>query len=931
MGDVSELSDQELLSQLGVGGAATSGAPPPSSMSNDEIAAELGLPAASIGGYLKRYGSSIFSLNGLGEDIYNAGAGLVHLVGSGLKAANEAYNPNAENALNPVTAAALNAIPGAGPAYAGLRDFYKGAGVEDITKKEDLRKAIAATGEATVGSIPFVGTAYDKAQQYVNPDYFPTTTPEEDAKRARTQALALGELYGVGKGASVFAKGAPELANTLDRKSLGTFKSDYGKANDLRVIDTPERGVETYTKAALDDLLQRGELGTSRDPGTLIKTIEEKTTPLRKVKTDLLKSYDESGAPPVEPSFPLASKYLDQGKVPADLVESYSNRLDKLRGNIKERGQGSLQYLEQQKEAFGKSWDPLDKVKSGFERAIYTDLKNAIEGAVPDVAPLNAELGKFRIAEKIAVRSLREQENASPLTKFGRKIYTTGGVGLPALVGTHIAGPIGTAAGVVFGLGTEALASRGGQALIARVLRGAGRAASPVAGAFDSVFGINKKDGGPDGGESGSQAGGGYAGGDLTPVEGGSGPILRPDITSSNAGTSSPVGETALGTKSLSNESLNLTPSHKYSPDISAADVLRDPGFISHYYNTIKAFPELQKLMGNWAGKNEVITDIKNIETAAGKIRRKIDEKKYGYDETQIGDLIRGQIIVKTPADAMKMLEKIDKSGLIEGPIENYFTSPKPENYRGVHVNIRTPEGNALAEIQIHTPITKAIQNALHPLFEKFRLLSPEEKKAGFWNYVEKSQKIAARVVLKDELQNAEQRGSSEPQQSGSPIFRANKGKKEKVMDESIPTKKVRQLNDEAVANNNSPITADILDAVRYVESANGTKLKSPSGAEGPYQFMPATAKAYGLRDPYNEAASRAAAKRLLEDEYNALGSVELALASYNLGRPKLLKAIQKAGTSNWEDVRRALTEMGITETANYVPKINKALKLIRA
>jgi len=61
-------------------------------------------------------------------------------------------------------------------------------------------------------------------------------------------------------------------------------------------------------------------------------------------------------------------------------------------------------------------------------------------------------------------------------------------------------------------------------------------------------------------------------------------------------------------------------------------------------------------------------------------------------------------------------------------------------------------------------------------------------------------------------------------------------------------------------------------------------KVKSKAGAEGYYQFMPKTAKMYGLRDPYNPLESAAACARLLKDLHDETGDWDLALAGYNGG-----------------------------------------------
>lgn len=119
-----------------------------------------------------------------------------------------------------------------------------------------------------------------------------------------------------------------------------------------------------------------------------------------------------------------------------------------------------------------------------------------------------------------------------------------------------------------------------------------------------------------------------------------------------------------------------------------------------------------------------------------------------------------------------------------------------------------------------------------------------------------------------------------------------------------------------------------VLDALKQVESGGNAKAVSKAGAEGAYQIMPAMQKAYGVKDPFNESESREAAKALLLDELDALGSIELALAAYNAGRPAVLRAIKKAGSEDWDEVKKFLP----IETQKYIPKVDRELtKLTRA
>ena len=58
----------------------------------------------------------------------------------------------------------------------------------------------------------------------------------------------------------------------------------------------------------------------------------------------------------------------------------------------------------------------------------------------------------------------------------------------------------------------------------------------------------------------------------------------------------------------------------------------------------------------------------------------------------------------------------------------------------------------------------------------------------------------------------------------------------------------------------------------------------SPAGAQGIAQFMPATAAAYGLADPFDAEAAIDAQAHLMSDLLAQFGAVPLALAAYNAG-----------------------------------------------
>jgi soluble lytic murein transglycosylase-like protein len=79
-------------------------------------------------------------------------------------------------------------------------------------------------------------------------------------------------------------------------------------------------------------------------------------------------------------------------------------------------------------------------------------------------------------------------------------------------------------------------------------------------------------------------------------------------------------------------------------------------------------------------------------------------------------------------------------------------------------------------------------------------------------------------------------------------------------------------------------VSAALLAAQLYAESGFNPFASSPAGAQGIAQFMPATARAYGLADPFDAEQAIDAQARLMRDLLRRFASVLLALAAYNAG-----------------------------------------------
>ncbi|NNN06795.1 MAG: transglycosylase SLT domain-containing protein [Elusimicrobia bacterium] len=109
------------------------------------------------------------------------------------------------------------------------------------------------------------------------------------------------------------------------------------------------------------------------------------------------------------------------------------------------------------------------------------------------------------------------------------------------------------------------------------------------------------------------------------------------------------------------------------------------------------------------------------------------------------------------------------------------------------------------------------------------------------------------------------------------------------------------------------------------VESEYRPDAVSPSGAAGLWQFMPGTARKYGLEvsywvdERYDPVKSTRAAARYLSDLYRWFGDWELALAAYNRGEGGIGRDLRYSRSLDFDGLsgKKALP----SETDHYVPK----------
>jgi len=126
------------------------------------------------------------------------------------------------------------------------------------------------------------------------------------------------------------------------------------------------------------------------------------------------------------------------------------------------------------------------------------------------------------------------------------------------------------------------------------------------------------------------------------------------------------------------------------------------------------------------------------------------------------------------------------------------------------------------------------------------------------------------------------------------------------VTDETLAARPFADLIATVAADQN--VDARLVHAVIETESNYQARARSPKGAQGLMQLMPATARQYGVRNSYDPQANVTAGVRHLKDLLSRF-ELPLALAAYNAGE----------GT-----IRRYGGVPPFPETQNYVSRILK-------
>lgn len=120
---------------------------------------------------------------------------------------------------------------------------------------------------------------------------------------------------------------------------------------------------------------------------------------------------------------------------------------------------------------------------------------------------------------------------------------------------------------------------------------------------------------------------------------------------------------------------------------------------------------------------------------------------------------------------------------------------------------------------------------------------------------------------------------------------------------------------------------------VGLIESGYYLGAKSHASAVGPWQFIRATGRRYGMKisheldERQDLFKATHGAAQYFKDLHNIFSSWELALAAYNAGENGMIRRIMKFGTRDFYKLSR--NKQLPSETINYVPKVLAAMHIV--
>jgi hypothetical protein len=302
----------------------------------------------------------------------------------------------------------------------------------------------------------------------------PGTVEERLAKAGEVVGPAAAIGGGLGATGELVSALGPKLSDfgkAARRSAIGATPADYKKTVGKRQIDIdPTSGAQSLTQKGLDNVLEKGYLGDTIDPTEAYVNAQNSVVKLETELDNKIAQVEKEGIKVKTPQFVDIVRKIQKGTgYTVDEQDTYLKKIAEIKSLIQERGKGALSYLQEQKKAFGKKYNPKgESTEAMFNRDIYHALQAEIEKYVPEAKTINKEVQSILLTRPILENNIaRESDTAGKLfNRLGKIAYTTGGAfGAGAI---PLLGPVGGA--VASALGT-ALGSKGSRDVIGRALQ----------------------------------------------------------------------------------------------------------------------------------------------------------------------------------------------------------------------------------------------------------------------------------------------------------------------------------------------------------------------------------------------------------------------------------------------------------------------------
>lgn len=264
-------------------------------------------------------------------------------------------------------------------------------------------------------------------------------------------ALIAGGAGGLGEAISAAGPKLIDLGKSARRSAIGAKLGDYKKGIGKRQIDiNPNTGARSLTEKGLDNVIEKGYLGDSLNPRKQQALLETNIQQLENQLDSAVANIDAQGISIKAPSFQNIQDKIDSGKAyTVREQDNYKAVIADIEAKLNERGKGKLSYLQEQKKAFGATYDPKSNSSEAmFNRDIYHALQAEIEKYVPQAKQINQEVQSLLLTRPIIAGRVAEESNifAQVASRIGKAGFTTGGifgVGAQALLGPAGAAGLG--------------------------------------------------------------------------------------------------------------------------------------------------------------------------------------------------------------------------------------------------------------------------------------------------------------------------------------------------------------------------------------------------------------------------------------------------------------------------------------------------------